>query len=119
MLGKQLWRCDLEPNSLWRRIIQGKYRDIKEGLVHLKVREAFGVGLWKAIRRGWEEFSLRTHILECNNSLTYGWGRHFQDWVRDCEVIYGLIHKDRPSTKVHAAPGGGSSLGYLFGGGGN
>ncbi|KAL6545483.1 Protein SPIRAL1-like 1 [Orobanche gracilis] len=26
---------------------------------------------------------------------------------------------DRPSTKVHAAPGGGSSLGYLFGDGGN
>ncbi|KAK6133911.1 hypothetical protein DH2020_012037 [Rehmannia glutinosa] len=26
---------------------------------------------------------------------------------------------DRPSTKVHAAPGGGSSLGYLFGGGSN
>ncbi|KAI6683239.1 hypothetical protein NL676_029152 [Syzygium grande] len=26
---------------------------------------------------------------------------------------------DRPSTKVHAAPGGGSSLGCLFGGGGN
>uniref|UniRef100_A0A2N9EVB8 Uncharacterized protein n=1 Tax=Fagus sylvatica TaxID=28930 RepID=A0A2N9EVB8_FAGSY len=24
---------------------------------------------------------------------------------------------DRPSTKVHSAPGGGSSLGYLFGGG--
>ncbi|KAL0386082.1 UNVERIFIED_CONTAM: protein SPIRAL1-like 1 [Sesamum radiatum] len=26
---------------------------------------------------------------------------------------------DRPSTKVHAAPGGGSSLGYLFGGDSN
>ncbi|GFP87302.1 protein spiral1-like 1 [Phtheirospermum japonicum] len=26
---------------------------------------------------------------------------------------------DRPSTKVHSAPGGGSSLGYLFGGGSN
>lgn len=25
--------------------------------------------------------------------------------------------QDRPSTKVHAAPGGGSSLGYLFGDG--
>lgn len=25
--------------------------------------------------------------------------------------------QDRPSTKVHSAPGGGSSLGYLFGGG--
>ncbi|KAK3039826.1 hypothetical protein RJ639_027139 [Escallonia herrerae] len=26
--------------------------------------------------------------------------------------------QERPSTKVHAAPGGGSSLNYLFGGGG-
>lgn len=25
--------------------------------------------------------------------------------------------QDRPSTKVHSAPGGGSSLGYLFGSG--
>ncbi|OWM65220.1 protein SPIRAL1-like 1 [Punica granatum] len=31
----------------------------------------------------------------------------------------GNFITDRPSTKVHAAPGGGSSLGYLFGDGGN
>lgn len=31
----------------------------------------------------------------------------------------GNFLTDRPSTKVHAAPGGGSSLGYLFGGGSN
>ncbi|KAJ4974993.1 hypothetical protein NE237_008167 [Protea cynaroides] len=31
----------------------------------------------------------------------------------------GNFITDRPSTKVHAAPGGGSSLGYLFGGGGD
>ncbi|XVE85729.1 hypothetical protein DITRI_Ditri17bG0114300 [Diplodiscus trichospermus] len=29
----------------------------------------------------------------------------------------GNFITDRPSTKVHAAPGGGSSLGYLFSGG--
>ncbi|EYU23621.1 hypothetical protein ABFS82_04G143300 [Erythranthe guttata] len=29
----------------------------------------------------------------------------------------GNFLTDRPSTKVHAAPGGGSSLGYLFGDG--
>ncbi|RCV39172.1 hypothetical protein SETIT_8G202100v2 [Setaria italica] len=29
----------------------------------------------------------------------------------------GNFLTDRPSTKVHAAPGGGSSLDYLFGGG--
>ncbi|XP_076947702.1 protein SPIRAL1-like 2 [Bidens hawaiensis] len=31
----------------------------------------------------------------------------------------GNFITDRPSTKVHTAPGGGSSLGYLFGGGSN
>ncbi|GAB4828662.1 hypothetical protein Ancab_018327 [Ancistrocladus abbreviatus] len=31
----------------------------------------------------------------------------------------GNFITDRPTTKVHAAPGGGSSLGYLFGGSGN
>ncbi|CAI9754101.1 unnamed protein product [Fraxinus pennsylvanica] len=31
----------------------------------------------------------------------------------------GNFLTDRPSTKVHAAPGGGSSLDYLFGGGSN
>lgn len=31
----------------------------------------------------------------------------------------GNFITDRPSTKVHAAPGGGSSLDYLFGGGGS
>ncbi|KAH7689904.1 protein SPIRAL1 and related proteins protein [Dioscorea alata] len=30
----------------------------------------------------------------------------------------GNFITDRPSTKVHAAPGGGSSLDYLFGGAG-
>ncbi|CAN0929406.1 Protein SPIRAL1-like 1 [Linum grandiflorum] len=31
----------------------------------------------------------------------------------------GNFLTDRPSTKVHAAPGGGSSLDYLFGNGGS
>ncbi|XP_072990172.1 protein SPIRAL1-like 3 [Typha latifolia] len=31
----------------------------------------------------------------------------------------GNFITERPSTKVHNAPGGGSSLGYLFGGGGS
>uniref|UniRef100_A0A2P2JAL5 Protein SPIRAL1-like 1 isoform X1 n=1 Tax=Rhizophora mucronata TaxID=61149 RepID=A0A2P2JAL5_RHIMU len=31
----------------------------------------------------------------------------------------GNFITDRPSTKVHSAPGGGSSLGYLFGGNSN
>lgn len=34
-----------------------------------------------------------------------------------CVITTSVLSQDRPSTKVHAAPGGGSSLGYLFGGG--
>ncbi|CAK7335355.1 unnamed protein product [Dovyalis caffra] len=32
---------------------------------------------------------------------------------------FAMCVQDRPSTKVHAAPGGGSPLGYLVGGNGN
>ncbi|KAJ8570026.1 hypothetical protein K7X08_006603 [Anisodus acutangulus] len=34
----------------------------------------------------------------------------------DCQNTGNFI-TERPSTKIHAAPGGGSSLGYLFGDG--
>lgn len=37
--------------------------------------------------------------------------------LHDCGLCWSCFSvQDRPSTKVHAAPGGGSSLGYLFGG---
>ena len=34
-----------------------------------------------------------------------------------CFFYVDFEKQERPSTKVHAAPGGGSSLGYLFGSG--
>ncbi|XP_071703298.1 protein SPIRAL1-like 1 [Rutidosis leptorrhynchoides] len=40
------------------------------------------------------------------------------NYVRADGQNTGNFLTDRPSTKVHAAPGGGSSLGYLFGDGG-
>lgn len=33
-------------------------------------------------------------------------------------IFWKFSAQDRPTTKVHAAPGGGSSLDFLFGGGG-
>ncbi|CAK9234074.1 unnamed protein product [Sphagnum troendelagicum] len=44
-------------------------------------------------------------------------GRNFNNYHRADGQNTGNFITDRPSTKVHAAPGGGSSLGYLFGGG--
>uniref|UniRef100_A0A5B6YVL7 Protein SPIRAL1-like 2 n=1 Tax=Davidia involucrata TaxID=16924 RepID=A0A5B6YVL7_DAVIN len=46
-------------------------------------------------------------------------GSNANNYLRADGQNCGNFITDRPSTKVHAAPGGGSSLGYLFGGGGN
>eukprot|EP00246_Nothoceros_aenigmaticus_P016674 TRINITY_DN7754_c3_g1_i1.p1 TRINITY_DN7754_c3_g1~~TRINITY_DN7754_c3_g1_i1.p1 ORF type:complete len:123 (+),score=17.69 TRINITY_DN7754_c3_g1_i1:125-493(+) len=43
-------------------------------------------------------------------------GRTSNNYHRADGQNTGNFITDRPSTKVHAAPGGGSSLGYLFGG---
>ncbi|KAG0608793.1 hypothetical protein M758_8G133000 [Ceratodon purpureus] len=43
-------------------------------------------------------------------------GRSSNNYHRADGQNTGNFITDRPSTKVHAAPGGGSSLGYLFGG---
>jgi SPIRAL1-like protein len=43
-------------------------------------------------------------------------GRSSNNYHRADGQNTGNFITDRPTTKVHAAPGGGSSLGYLFGG---
>ncbi|GBG62367.1 hypothetical protein CBR_g30321 [Chara braunii] len=43
-------------------------------------------------------------------------GRSNNNYFRADGQNSGNFITDRPSTRVHSAPGGGSSLGYLFGG---
>ncbi|XP_059303732.1 protein SPIRAL1-like 1 isoform X2 [Lycium ferocissimum] len=52
-----------------------------------------------------------------NNQVPAGiqQGRNANNYFRADGQNTGNFLTDRPSTKVHAAPGGGSSLGYLFG----
>ncbi|RVW82606.1 putative ribonuclease H protein [Vitis vinifera] len=62
------------------------------GLRHLKeeggwttreVRESYGMGLWKDIRKGWEEFVLRTSIRIGNGRRTRFW---WDIWVGDSKL---------------------------------
>ncbi|KAJ9675215.1 hypothetical protein PVL29_024243 [Vitis rotundifolia] len=56
LLGKWLWRFANENDSLWKQIISSKY-DLQDGGWCSKVvRDRYGVGVWKAIRNGWEKF---------------------------------------------------------------
>ncbi|RVW47728.1 Transposon TX1 uncharacterized 149 kDa protein [Vitis vinifera] len=59
LLGKWLWRFANENEPLWKHIILSKY-DLQEGGWCSKDgRNRYGVGFWKAIRKGWENF--RSH----------------------------------------------------------
>ena len=62
LLGKWLWRFPLERESFWRKVIVGKFGEEKGGWTTREVRVSYGMGLWKYIRKGWEEFLLRTSI---------------------------------------------------------
>ena len=59
LLGKWLWRFANENDPLWKQIIFRKYSFQEGGWCSKGVRDRYGVGVWKAIKNGWENF--RTH----------------------------------------------------------
>ena len=73
LLCKWSWRFAVEREALWRQVISAKYGEEEGGWRSCVVRESYGVGLWKAIRRGWEAVG---------NNLVYsaGNGRRIRFW---------------------------------------
>jgi hypothetical protein len=54
LLGKWLWHYGIERDA-WRRVaVDSKYGSLWGGWCSLEPRGAFGVGLRKSIRKGWE-----------------------------------------------------------------
>ena len=56
LLGKWSWRFISEGEPLWKKVIIGKYGVEERGWCSLEARDIYGIGLWKAIRKGWEAF---------------------------------------------------------------
>ncbi|WKA03180.1 hypothetical protein VitviT2T_021306 [Vitis vinifera] len=83
LLGKWLWRFPIERESFWRRVIVGKFGEVQGGWTTREVRESYGMGLWKDIRKGWEEFFLRTRIHIGNGRRTKFW---WDMWVGDSKL---------------------------------
>ncbi|RVX13715.1 Actin-related protein 5 [Vitis vinifera] len=83
LLGKWLWRFPIERESLWRKVIVGKFGEVQGGWTTREVRESYGTGLWKDIRKGWEEFFLRTRIHIGNGRRTRFW---WDMWVGDSKL---------------------------------
>ncbi|RVW90826.1 putative ribonuclease H protein [Vitis vinifera] len=62
LLGKWCWRFTSEQDSLWKQVIVRKFGEEDGGWCSGDSRESHGVGLWKAIRKGWMEFSKRVAL---------------------------------------------------------
>jgi hypothetical protein len=54
LLGKWLWRYEIERDIWWRVVVDSKFGSLWDGWCSLEPRGAFGVGLWKNIRKWWE-----------------------------------------------------------------
>ncbi|RVX22513.1 Kinesin-like protein KIN-7C, mitochondrial [Vitis vinifera] len=110
LLGKWLWRFANENESLWKQIISSKY-DLQEGGWCSKgARDRHGVGVWKAIRNGWENFRSHSRFIVGDgtrvkmgaeaweeNEVGGSWGlrftRHLNDWeVGEVESLLSKLH---------------------------
>ncbi|RVX23503.1 putative ribonuclease H protein [Vitis vinifera] len=63
LLGKWSWRFANENESLWKQIISKKYDLQERGWCSKGVRDRCGVGVWKAIRNGWENFRIHSRFI--------------------------------------------------------
>ncbi|RVW69837.1 putative ribonuclease H protein [Vitis vinifera] len=73
LLGKWLWRFANENESLWKQIISSKY-DLQDGGWCSKgVRDRYGVGVWKAIRNGWESFRSHSRFIVGDDTRVKFW----------------------------------------------
>ena len=59
LFGKWCWRFASKQDSLWKQVIVGKYGEEEGGWCSGASRDGYRVGLWKAFRNGWMEFSKR------------------------------------------------------------
>ncbi|RVW87760.1 Transposon TX1 uncharacterized 149 kDa protein [Vitis vinifera] len=73
LLCKWSWRFAAERDSFWKLVISSKYGEEEGGWISCEVREGYGVGLWKEIRK-------EGVLLFKNVSFTVGDGRKVKFW---------------------------------------
>ncbi|RVW17395.1 Transposon TX1 uncharacterized 149 kDa protein [Vitis vinifera] len=73
LLGKWSWRFANERKTLWNQVIRGKYGEERGGWSTCEARKAYGVGLWKAIRK-------LGHLVTHRFDFVVGDGRKMSFW---------------------------------------
>ncbi|RVW52857.1 putative ribonuclease H protein [Vitis vinifera] len=96
------WRFANERGVLWNQVISGKYGEEQGGWCSWDVREGYGVGLWKAIRKlghivssrlsfvvGNDQRDVWTRIVEGRGHWSPRFIGYFNDWEMD--EVEGLL----------------------------
>ena len=73
LLGKWNWKFAIEKNSLWKQVIIDKYGEEEGGWCSKEVKGAYGVGLWRAIRKDWEIICSRSRFIVGNGRKVKFW----------------------------------------------
>ncbi|RVW67649.1 hypothetical protein CK203_063071 [Vitis vinifera] len=73
LLGKWSWKFAVEKNPLRKQVIIDKYGVEDGGWCSREVRGAYGVGVWKAIRKDWENIRSRSRLIVGNGRKVKFW----------------------------------------------
>jgi hypothetical protein len=73
LLSKWLSRNELEREAWWRVVVDSKYGISWRGWYSSEPIRAYGVGLWKNIKRGWEQFCNYTRFEVGDGSKVKFW----------------------------------------------
>ncbi|RVW88540.1 hypothetical protein CK203_032959 [Vitis vinifera] len=113
LLGKWSWRFGVERDSLWNQVIIDKFGVEDGGWCSREVRGAYGVGVWKAIRKDWENIRSRSHLIVENERNVKFW----KDlWCEDQALKdVSLTYSDWQLTRINGCAmfGGGRRGGKL------
>ncbi|RVW67639.1 putative ribonuclease H protein [Vitis vinifera] len=118
LLGKWLWRFANENEPLWKQIILSKY-DLQEGGWCSKdARNRYGVGVWKAIRKGWENFRSHSRFIIGDGTRVKFWKDLWcgnQSLEEAFPILFNLsVNKEGWVAEAWEEDEGGGSWGLRF-----
>jgi hypothetical protein len=73
LLGKWLWRYGSERDAWWRVVVDSKFGSLWGGWYSFELGGAFGVGLSKNIRKGWDTFKGFTRFVVGDGTKVSFW----------------------------------------------
>ncbi|RVW84765.1 LINE-1 retrotransposable element ORF2 protein [Vitis vinifera] len=91
LLCKWCWRFASEGDSLWKKIIKGKFGEEKGRWRSGVVRDSFGVGVWKEIEKHWELFKSMISFAMGNRKRVKFWKDRWCSEESLCEIFPSLF----------------------------